>query len=48
MERNRSSHHPAKFCGHKQCSSGDMILVCHVISQDPMIQGSFDFMSEIP
>ena len=36
---------PAKFGGHRQCSSGDIIvLVFHVISQDHAIKGSCDFM----
>ena len=27
-------HTPAKFCGHRHHGSGDIFLVCHVISQD--------------
>ena len=42
------SHTPAKltsFCSHKHDSSEDiMALVCHMILQDHVIQGSFDFM----
>ena len=29
-----ASHHPAKFCGHRYCGNGDiMVLVSHVILQ---------------
>ena len=43
------SHHPTKFHGHRHCGSGDkMVLVCHVISQDHVIKGSFDFMGGRP
>ena len=39
------SYHPANFGGHRQCGSGDiMVLVCHVISQDHLINGSYDFV----
>ena len=39
------SYHPANFGGHRQCGSGDiMVLVCHVISQDHLINGSSDFV----
>ena len=42
------SHHPAKYCHHRHCDSGDiMILACHVISQNRVIKGSCDFMGSI-
>ena len=28
------NHTPAKFGGHRHLGSGDMLSVCHVISQD--------------
>ena len=32
------SHHPPMFCGHRQCDSGDIIILdCHVIWHDHMI-----------
>ena len=41
--------HPAKFGGHMHGGSGyKIILVCHVILQDHVIQGSCDFMGGIP
>ena len=48
------SHHLAKFCGHRACGSSDttnediIVLVCHVISQDHVIKGWFDFISRSP
>ena len=43
------SHRPAKFSGHRHCGSADiMVLVCHVISQDLVIEGSCDFVSHDP
>ena len=34
-----TSHQLSKFGGHSHCCSGDiMILVCHVISQDHLIE----------
>ena len=30
------SDHPAKFCDHRYSGSGDMVLICHVILQDPL------------
>ena len=43
------SHHPAKFCGHNHCGSGDTwFLVCHEISQGHMIKGSCDFIGRSP
>lgn len=38
-----ASHQLRKFGGHKHCCNEDMmILVCHVILQEHVIQGSFD------
>ena len=35
MVKSHSSHYLTKFCGHKICGSGDIIvLVCHELSQD--------------
>ena len=39
------SYHPAKFGGHGHCNSGDMSLVCHMISQDQVIKWSSDSMA---
>ena len=40
---------PAKFSGHRPCSSGVIIiLVCHVISKDYVIIGSCDFIGRSP
>ena len=37
----QEGNYPAKFGGHRQCGSGDiMVLVCHVISQDHVIKGA--------
>ena len=41
-----SHHHPATFYGHRHCGSGDMFLVCHVISQKHVAIWSFDFMGK--
>ena len=39
------SHTSANFGRHKHCGSGDiMVSFSHVTSQDPLIQGSCDFM----
>ena len=36
-------HHPAKFVGHRYCSSRDIIfLVCDMIKQDQVIKGLGD------
>ena len=43
------SYHSAKFGGHRHSCSGEkMILVCHVISKDRLIKGSYDFMGGSP
>ena len=39
------SHQPSKFGLHRRCDSGGMmVLVCHVISLNHMIEKSCDFM----
>ena len=39
------SHQPAKFGGHWQCGSGDVMpLVCHLILQDHVTKGWRNFM----
>ena len=42
----RLSHHPATFYDHRHCGSGDIFLVCHVISQKHVAIWSFDFMGK--
>ena len=43
------SQQPAKFVGHGQCGSGDiMVLVCYVSSRDHVIKGSCDYMGRSP
>ena len=43
------SHHSARFCGNRRCGSRKvMIYGCHMISQDHLIQGSFDVMDGTP
>ena len=40
--------HPTKFGSHRRYGSTDiMILVCHLISQDRVIEGSRNFIGEI-
>ena len=40
-------HHPAWFCRYKYFGSGDkMVLRCHVISQDHVVEGSSNFMGK--
>ena len=49
MIKSHSRHHPSKFCGHRICGSGDIIvLVCHEISQDQVIKGLCNFMGGNP
>ena len=36
----------AKFGGHRYCTCRDMFLLCHVIKQEYVIKGSYDFMSK--
>ena len=39
------SHHPTKFGGHRHGDLGDkMVLVYHMIFQEHVIKGSFDFI----
>ena len=40
------SHHPTKFGGHRGFGRGRMILVCHVIFQDQVINVSRDFIGK--
>ena len=43
------SHQLEHFGSHRHCGSGDiMILSCHVISQDHVIEGSYNFMRRSP
>ena len=43
------SYHPAKFVSHSHSGSAYiMFLDCHVISQDHVVKGSFDFMGGSP
>ena len=42
------SHQAVKFGGFKDCSSGDMLLICHVILQDHVIKRSCNFSVRIP
>ena len=49
LEPVKVSHHFSKFNGHGNYDSGHRIAyVCHVISQDPAIKGSYDFRVESP
>ena len=40
------SHYPTKFGGHRGFDRGGMILVCHVIFQDQVINVSRDFIGK--
>ena len=43
------SYHPAKFGGNRHFGSEDvMVSICHVISQDHVIQASCDFIGGEP
>ena len=45
----QGSHHPAKFCGHRFCGRGDIIvLVCNMISQDHVNKGYSNIMGRSP
>ena len=35
---------PCRVLGHRQCSSADIVLVCHMILQDHEIKGTCDFL----
>ena len=49
LEPVKVSHHFSKFNGHGNYDSGHRIAyVCHVISQDPAMKGSYDFRVESP
>ena len=48
-EPHKVSQYPGKFSGHRHCDSGDiMALVCHMTSQDHVIEVSSDFMGRSP
>ena len=41
----KERYHAPKFCGHRQCDDGDiMVLSCHMISQDRVMKKSCDFV----
>ena len=43
------SRHPAKFGGHWNCDSRDiMLLICHVILQDHLMKEQGNFMGRNP
>ena len=43
------SHHPTEFGGHGDCGSGDiMVLVWHMILQENVLKGIFNFMGSTP
>ena len=45
----QESHHSTKFGSYRHFGSGDIVvLVCQVISEDHVIEGSCDFMSRSP
>ena len=41
--KSQLSHNRSKFGGDGHCGSGDIALVCYVISQDHVIKGLCDF-----
>ena len=44
----KENYHLAKFDGHLRSGNGDIVfLICHMISQDYMIEGSCNFISKI-
>ena len=44
-EAPKVGHHPAKFSGYRQFSSGDvMVSICHVIFQGHVTKGSSNFV----
>ena len=43
-ERLKVIHHPAKFGGDKHYDSGDIFLICHMISRDHKFQESCDLV----
>lgn len=45
----KASYHPAKLGGHRHSGSGYLTgLVCHMILQNLVIKGSYDFMDRGP
>ena len=42
---NNNSHQLAKFCGHRHCGNGDLMILG---SQDHVIEGSRNFMDRSP
>ena len=48
QESVRVSYYLAKFGGHRYSGSGDMVLVCHVISKNHVPKGSRNFMDGSP
>ena len=46
LEPLKLSHHPAKFGGHRHCDHGDMILICHVISQNHVIKDQYNYVGK--
>ena len=44
MRARHVSRHPAKFSGHMHSGSGNMVLVCHKVSQDHVIKELGDIM----
>ena len=49
MELLKVTHHPTKFGGRMHCGIGDIIvLVYHVIWQEHVIKGSYDFIGRCP
>ena len=49
QERIKVDYVPAKFGDHRHSDSGDiMVLICHIISQDHLIKGSWDFTGWSP
>ena len=41
-------HHPDKFCEHRHSDSGDMFLICHMISHNHMFKGFCEFKGGSP
>ena len=44
MRARHVSRHPAKFSGHMHSGSGNLVLVCHKVSQDHVIKELGDIM----
>ena len=41
-------HHPTKFGCHRDCGTGDMVVVCHTNSQDHVMIDSCNFVGRSP